>query len=148
MTRRDFLEKLGWGAVLAALGGLAGALARFLEPNVTTPAAGPAEIAGGDFPPGSLTYVENARAYIGRDQRGYYAIVAVCTHLGCTPRLEPDSTTFACPCHGSRFSPEGEVVTGPAARALDRAWVGRAANGHLVVDRRRVVSRDFRLPAA
>ncbi len=146
MTRREFLERIGWGAALAALGGLLAALARFFEPNVTTAAPGPVDVgAPGDFALGSLSFVEQARIYVGRDERGYYAIVATCTHLGCTPRLEGDAYAFACPCHGSRFTREGEVVNGPATRALDRAWVGRAANGRLIVDRSRVVSRDFRL---
>ncbi|MBI4788866.1 MAG: Rieske 2Fe-2S domain-containing protein [Chloroflexi bacterium] len=145
MTRRDFLGKVGWGAIVVAVGALAGALARFFEPNVTTPAPGPVEIgAPGDYPVGSLTFVERARAYLGRDERGLYALTAICTHLGCTPRLESD--TLVCPCHGSRFTRQGQVVSGRAPRALERAFVGRGANGRLFIDRGRPVDASYRLP--
>jgi len=146
MKRRDFLEQLGFGAVIASIGSVAGIFARFLTPNVVTPKAGPVEIGmPEEYGIGTLTHIEAARAYIGRDQRGLYALVATCTHLGCTPRLE--GKQFACPCHGSRFALNGDVLAGPAKRPLDHMAVGLTPSGKLFVDRSRIVSADFRFSA-
>lgn len=43
-----------------------------------------------------------------------------CTHLGCAYHWEESEHRFICPCHGSVFSIDGEVVAGPAPRPLDR----------------------------
>ena len=47
----------------------------------------------------------------------FSAIDAVCTHEGCTI-TGADSTTYVCPCHGSRYSRSGQVVGGPAKASL------------------------------
>ncbi len=43
-----------------------------------------------------------------------------CTHLGCAYHFEASKNEFVCPCHTTNFSIEGEVLGGPAPRALDR----------------------------
>lgn len=43
----------------------------------------------------------------------------ICPHLGCGVRWDPESARFKCPCHGSVFTIDGEVVAGPAPRSLD-----------------------------
>ena len=43
-----------------------------------------------------------------------------CTHLGCELRFNQSEATWDCPCHGSRFSYKGEIISGPAHRTLRR----------------------------
>jgi cytochrome b6-f complex iron-sulfur subunit len=49
---------------------------------------------------------------------GSIGIVDNCTHLGCTFPWNPVDQQFQCPCHGSRYAPDGQVVRGPADRPL------------------------------
>lgn len=41
-----------------------------------------------------------------------------CTHLGCALRYNSAENSWDCPCHGSRFTEDGEVLNGPANRCL------------------------------
>jgi Rieske Fe-S protein len=54
------------------------------------------------------------------DGRNYIAMSNICTHLGCRVRWIGDEEEFFCPCHNAVFDKNGEVVTGPPPRALDR----------------------------
>jgi len=54
-----------------------------------------------------------------RDERGaVHVLSAVCTHMGCVVAWNSDERTWDCPCHGSRFAPQGEVLNGPAPKPL------------------------------
>lgn len=52
------------------------------------------------------------------DEGGLHAVSAACTHLGCVVQWNAAERSWDCPCHGSRFSTEGEVLHGPATRTL------------------------------
>lgn len=80
-------------------------------------------------------YFEEARVWLHRDSGGYYAVDAVCTHLGCIVRRGRPPEGFRCECHGSRFAPDGAVLAGPASQPLRLVGLHWAEGGQLVVDR-------------
>jgi glycine/D-amino acid oxidase-like deaminating enzyme/nitrite reductase/ring-hydroxylating ferredoxin subunit len=56
---------------------------------------------------------------IYRDKKSeLHTISAVCTHLGCQVHWNSSEKSWDCPCHGSRFSTDGEVLNGPATAGL------------------------------
>ncbi|HEX3758284.1 MAG TPA: Rieske 2Fe-2S domain-containing protein, partial [Kofleriaceae bacterium] len=46
------------------------------------------------------------------------ALSAICTHAGCSMDFNAGQQLLDCPCHGSQFSTDGQVLRGPAGRAL------------------------------
>ena len=60
-----------------------------------------------------------AKLAVYRDEDGgFHARSAVCPHLGCIVGWNTAERSWDCPCHGSRFSPEGAVISGPAEGPL------------------------------
>ncbi|HXE48128.1 MAG TPA: FAD-dependent oxidoreductase [Ramlibacter sp.] len=60
------------------------------------------------------------------DDGELFAVSPVCTHLGCKVHWNSVETSWDCPCHGSRFRPDGTVIEGPAVAALKRKHVNVA----------------------
>jgi glycine/D-amino acid oxidase-like deaminating enzyme/nitrite reductase/ring-hydroxylating ferredoxin subunit len=76
-----------------------------------------------DVPPGEARVLRRGtrRTGVYRDATGgVHAVSLRCTHLGCLLRFNGAETSWDCPCHGSRFSVDGDVLEGPAVRPLDR----------------------------
>ncbi len=49
-----------------------------------------------------------------------FAVSRTCTHLGCRVNFLEDKQIIECPCHQSRFTPKGKLISGPAKRNLTR----------------------------
>lgn len=49
-----------------------------------------------------------------------FVLSNICTHLGCPVRWSGDVRRFLCPCHRALFDTQGNVVSGPPPRPLDR----------------------------
>jgi cytochrome b6-f complex iron-sulfur subunit len=61
---------------------------------------------------------------IARDgESSFFATRAVCSHMTCTLRFNRLNATLDCPCHGSTFEFDGQVINGPATKNLNRLTV-------------------------
>ena len=136
LTRRDFLSEATIGALGIAGLGSAVVTYQFFSPNVlfepsTTFRAGNPDL----YPVHSVTFLQDQLVYIVRMPEGFYAVSAVCTHLGCVTQWKPDADMIACPCHGSKFRPDGTKIEGPAPRPLPHFAISLTPDGELLVDK-------------
>lgn len=71
---------------------------------------------------GKVIKAEGQRAGAYRDNQGTLHVVnTTCTHMGCELMWNSAEKSWDCPCHGSRFSYEGDIVEGPAVSPLDKS---------------------------
>lgn len=136
ISRGDFLWA-GWGMLAAFFAASAAAGARFMFPNVIYEPSqkfNAGQASGYDIGV-STKWLNEQRVWIVRTPSGFYAMWARCTHLGCTPNWWGDQNRFKCPCHGSNFTLDGDVIAGPAPMPLWRTKVELAPTGDLIVDK-------------
>jgi 3-phenylpropionate/trans-cinnamate dioxygenase ferredoxin reductase component len=87
----------------------------------------PAELAPGE---GRILNFEGERMAVHRAEDGtLHAVSPVCTHLGCLVEFNAAEKTWDCPCHGSRFRPDGSVIRGPARKPLKAKTISIEAVG-------------------
>lgn len=55
-----------------------------------------------------------------REDHTLAAVELTCTHIGCGMYFNPLEKTWDCPCHGSRFDIDGNVIEGPAQSSLNK----------------------------
>ncbi len=142
--RRTFLTRVGIAGVAAT--GLAslGATVRYLFPAVVYEPSMKAKVGRvSEFAKETATFLEEAKVFLHNTSDGIFAISATCTHLGCV--VAEQETGFSCPCHGSVFDEDGNVVSGPAPRGLPWFEVSLSPSGQLVVDRSRPVEAGTKL---
>ncbi len=121
ISRRSFLSaawKVGFGLMAAAgavttLGLLKPQLAAGFAAIVRT-------IAPNEVPEAGVLEVPEARGYlVNVDGEEVLALSETCPHLGCRVPFIDENNRFECPCHGSKFTREGDYVEGPAPRGMD-----------------------------
>jgi len=138
MNRKNFLSVAGWLAfftflVTATIGALRLMVPRVLyEAPSAFKAGSPDEYVVGEV---NEKYKDDYRVWIVREADGFYALSAICTHLGCTPRWLPAESKFKCPCHGSGYRKDGVNFEGPTPRPLERLKITLADDGQILVDR-------------
>jgi len=145
LNRRQWLG-LAWGAFSAASAAALAATGRFMFPNVL------------NEPPQQFKAGLPSEYGMGVDERwkdkfgiwivktadddivhagGFYALITVCTHLGCTPNYLAAENKFKCPCHGSGYHLSGVNFEGPTPRPLERARIVLADDGQILIDKSR-----------
>lgn len=69
---------------------------------------------------GKIVEIDGERYGAYRDKNGQLHIVDItCTHIGCELKWNNAQKSWDCPCHGSRFTFEGDIIEGPAVTKLN-----------------------------
>lgn len=135
LDRRQFVKVGATSLGVAGLGACVFGF-RYLSPNVLYE---PSPIVSVGRPErytiGSVTLDSRFGIFVVRAQEGFYALSAVCTHLGCLSTWKPDADAIVCPCHGSSFRRDGTTIAGPAPEPLPWLKMWLSDDGHLIVDR-------------
>lgn len=136
VDRRTFIEQCAGAALGIALGGCAS-----LAVREVTPVGGKITLALQQYPdltrPGGwlklLPSGSTEQVYVlALDDGDLIALSPICTHLGCT--VDVQGSVLLCPCHGSMYDRSGQVLRGPAARALRQYDVVRSNDGTVTID--------------
>lgn len=138
MNRREALTHMAfWGATVGAMGAIGVPAARFIVGNSLeggaqkwVPVAKLDALSGDDFK--RVVYEFRATdawrevtregllyARLGDDGEPL-VVSATCTHLGCNVSWRKDESRFACPCHSGFYDRDGDVISGPPPRPLER----------------------------
>jgi cytochrome b6-f complex iron-sulfur subunit len=123
-SRRDFVANLilGTGTILG-LGSLAYRFLEYLYPViepvklVEVPAGAPDDIPSDGV---RLVQLPQGPVLLEKADSEVRALSAICTHLGCTVQWHPEEKKFICPCHQGIYDFNGNVVSGPPPRPLEK----------------------------
>lgn len=146
MTRRQFFSwfTLAWVSFTAATLGALSLVLRFMFPNVLfEPKMSFKAGFPDDYEMGvDERWKEKYGVWIIKTAEGMYALLATCTHLGCTPNWLANENKFKCPCHGSGFYSSGVNFEGPAPRPLERLNIGLSEDGQILIDKSRKFQQE------
>ena len=137
ITRRDFLNVIKKGLAATGLTALLGPFVAYFYPPSLEEMPSEAVRVGtvDEIPPGSSLTVHFGRypAIIIHTSEGLKAYSAVCTHVACIVKWDPETEEIYCPCHEGYFEPlEGNVIFGPPPFALEKLSL-RIENGEVFI---------------
>ena len=137
VNRRDFLTRSALAAAaLAAAQGCGDGQFGPSEPGAALP-NGKLTVNLGSYPglasTGTLVHIDGQSVGVVRTgPTTFVASSSICTHEGCETNVR--NNRYECPCHDSLFAATGDLLRGPAARALDRLpTVFDASTGTLTI---------------
>lgn len=77
---------------------------------------------------GKVVKYEDQKLAVYKSENGeVHAIHPVCTHMRCDVKWNSAERSWDCPCHGARYDVDGNVLTGPADRALEKVGISTLA---------------------
>jgi cytochrome b6-f complex iron-sulfur subunit len=123
MTRKEFLQRVGFGAAVAIVPACIGGLASSCEKDGQAVAAPTNVNFTLDVSTGALAtnggFLVSNGIVVARTTTGtFIAVSAACTHQGTNVNYNPSGNNFVCPNHGAQFSSTGVVTQGPAGTNL------------------------------
>lgn len=137
ISRRKFLVRSSGVCILAATG-----LTRCAEKQ-DAPAQGTFPVGHTtDFAVGDVSSFSDGQFIVLRDEAGFWAMTAICTHRQCTVTVRDND--LSCPCHHSRFDFDGNVLQGPAQSPLDNLSVTIDSEDVVTVDTSAIVPAGTR----
>ena len=123
MDRRRFLTLLASIFGLSALIALFYPLLRLLTPLESESKKKSTIIPNSEVPVGTAKDIViggTPAIVINRKDKGYTILSRVCTHLGCLVKYDKEKQSLICPCHAGIFDLEGNVLSGPPPKPLQR----------------------------
>ena len=139
MTRRKFLKQSGTGIISSILAIYSGAGCALTKTYRVTLKNGKFVAAIQQYPEllhaggGIILEPEGMQepiVVVNIDGTTFSAVSAVCAHMGCTVGVKKNF--LLCPCHGSTYDLNGNVVRGPAARSLKK-FQTEVKNGNITI---------------
>jgi cytochrome b6-f complex iron-sulfur subunit len=148
ISRRQFCSGLAGCVGIAVVAGCGSSDGQGIDAPATSggvcPTTGALDVgAPSTFMANMPVYFATDFVFVVRDANGLYALTARCPHQGFTTRVE--GSVFVCPRHGSQFSFDGALLTGPATQPLVHYAMCTIDGGHVGVLTSQIVSDTQRL---
>ncbi len=123
MKRREFFRLLMYLLGSTAFISFFYPLLRFLAPPGSEANIKKLVLPKSDVPSGkakSIVFNNVPAIVINRPDKGFIVLSKVCTHLGCIVEYNGDKKVMLCPCHAGMFDLDGNVISGPPPKSLQR----------------------------